>query len=50
MNKLENEIQHYFREILGVLSTDEIISNEELITKADLFEKTIYSKIQRGTK
>ncbi len=38
MNTLEKEIQHYFREILGVLSTGEIISNKNLVMRANHLE------------
>ena len=41
MKSRRKEIKHYFREILGVLSVNEIMTNERLIERATRLEKQI---------
>lgn len=50
MNTLEKEIQHYFREILGILSTDEVISNNKLVWRANHLERLLAHKRMGATK
>ena len=41
MNILDNTTLHYFREVLGVLSINEITQNRELINKAIIVQNLL---------
>jgi hypothetical protein len=45
MEKTTKEIKHYFREILGTLSVKEIMSNNQLITRATRIERLIVESV-----
>jgi len=45
MKRARNDIEHYFREILGTLSIKEIMSNENLIQRATRIERIIMSMV-----
>jgi len=48
MNILDNTTHHYFREVLGVLSINEITQNRELINKAILVQNLLSQANSEG--
>ncbi len=47
MNILTKNTRHYFKEVLGELSIDEIARNRELTTRAEIVDN-LFSMIPRG--
>lgn len=45
MKRARKDIEHYFREILGTLSIKEIMSNENLIQRANRIERMIMNMV-----
>jgi len=48
MNILDNTTLHYFREVLGVLSINEITQNRELINKAIIVQNLLSQTNSQG--
>ena len=48
MNILDNTTHHYFREVLGVLSINEITQNRDLINKAILVQNLLSQANSEG--
>jgi hypothetical protein len=50
MNRIKKETRHYFREILGALSPDEIVTNSQLIMRATQVESLLRTSFIGGHK